>query len=123
MGNDKQFMEYVISDVFHGIQDITSKSMFGGYGVYQGAYMIGLIAEGELYLRVDPSTSERHLESGGHTFSYHRSPSEKTEIKGYVSVTEDVMERRDELREWVGEAYGIAMKKQESKKSLKKNEK
>ena len=42
-----------ILDMLSDLGDVRSRAMFGGYGIYHDGVMIGLIASGVFYLKVD----------------------------------------------------------------------
>ncbi len=46
----KEFHDYILYDIFSGLPDISSKGMFGGFGIYKGGSIFAIItAEDELY--------------------------------------------------------------------------
>ena len=53
MNKDQSFHDHVVRDLFVHIPDITSRAMFGGWGLYQDGVIFGIIADGELYFKVD----------------------------------------------------------------------
>ncbi|GGK46765.1 TfoX/Sxy family protein [Salinarimonas ramus] len=70
-----------IEDLFAAapeIAPIRTRGMFGGHGVYAGEAMFGLVAYGELYLKVDDETRPAFEAAGARPFVY--------EAKGARSV-------------------------------------
>ena len=55
MKKDNSFHEYVMRDFLGDISGITSRAMFGGWGVYKDGTIFGIIFDGELYFKVDKS--------------------------------------------------------------------
>jgi len=47
-----------ILDMLNDLFDVRSRPMFGGHGIYHDGMMIGLIANGVFYLKVD---DEKHM--------------------------------------------------------------
>lgn len=47
-----------ILDMLNDLGDVRSRAMFGGHGIYHDGVMIGLIASGVFYLKVD---DEKHM--------------------------------------------------------------
>ena len=50
---DKSFHDYIVYDILGILTGITSKAMFGGWAIYKGGTIFGIIAGGELYFKVD----------------------------------------------------------------------
>ncbi len=69
MKRDNEFERYVVGDVLGGIPSITSKAMFSGYGIYKRGVIFAIIAEGELYFKVDDKTESEYKKCGEVTLS------------------------------------------------------
>ena len=81
------------------VGDVTSKGMFGGYGLFSDGTMFGLVdSTGALHLRVGDDTRGQFEEAGG--VAHGRMP--------YYSVPEAVRVDRTKLLEWAGSAAAIA---------------
>jgi DNA transformation protein len=81
------------------IGDVRSKSMFGGYGIFQEDVMFGIVdSEGRLYLRADPTTAP-DFEAAGST-QHARMP--------YWEVPTSIRDDPDRLREWATTAAEVA---------------
>jgi DNA transformation protein len=81
------------------IGDVTSKKMFGGYGVFIDAKMFALIdSTGALYFKCDESNEGRYLEVGA----------EKHGRMPYREVPQEVWDDDDTLLEWAGLSADIA---------------
>ena len=83
---------------------ITAKNMFGGVGLYAEGYFFALIADDQLYFKVDDSNRSdfEAAEMGpfrpygdGRAMQYYEVP---------IAVLEDV----DALQDWVAKAIGVA---------------
>lgn len=72
-------------DALRPLGPVTARAMFGGHGVFLEGAMVGLVAGGALYLKVDAANRELfegaglepfRYDAGGriHTMSYHRAP-------------------------------------------------
>ena len=59
-----QYIDF-LHEVFELFGVITTRRMFGGYGIYHQGLMFGLVADDELYLKVDKTSisvfDERNL--------------------------------------------------------------
>lgn len=52
MDSDASFVAHLL-DLLEPIEGCTARRMFGGYGIFRDGRMFGLVADGELYLKVD----------------------------------------------------------------------
>ena len=56
----KEFHDYILYDIMNGIEGVTSKRMFGGYGLYLNGYIFSIITSGsEIYFKVDDVLKNR----------------------------------------------------------------
>ena len=100
MPQDRSFHDYVIHDLFRGIPGITSRAMFGGWGIYQDGAIFAIIVDGELYFKVDERSRPAFERLGSHPFVYTQGDHKPT-VMPYWLLPMDVMEDEEELREWV----------------------
>ena len=74
-----------VEDALQRLGPVEVQAMFGGYGVFLDGMMFGLIADGDLYLKVDDANREDFVKAGlgpfvyggkdrPTTMSYHRAP-------------------------------------------------
>lgn len=110
MKNDKAFHEYVMADVLGHIDGVTSRAMFGGWGIYKDGTIFGLIADGELYFKVNDENRQYFEDAGSHAFHYS-SKDRKAVTMSYWTLPEEVMENRDDLEEWVRRSVAAGRKK------------
>jgi len=106
----KQQREYVahIVDLLQFIGPVESKSMFGGFGVFLEGLMFGLIANNELYLKVDTGNRQDYEDLGLQAFSYGKNGKEFK--MSYYQAPEEAMEDAQLLCAWASGAYGAAMR-------------
>lgn len=100
MKKSSEFHDYVLYDVLGHIDGITSRSMFGGYGLYLNGVIFGIIAEGTLYFKVDDSNRSEFEKRGSVPFSY-KAKGGKNVSMNYYEVPEEIMSDRDAIREWI----------------------
>jgi len=114
---DDSFHEFMVHDVLGGIPGITSRAMFSGWGIYKNGTIFAIIAEGELYFKVDATTQGEYETRGSHPFVY--SVKDRGEVMlSYWALPEEVMENQEELAIWVDTAVGVSKR---SKKKVKKS--
>ncbi len=79
--------------------DISSRSMFGGFGLFESGTMFAIVdSGGRLYFRVDSSTRARYENAG----------SQKHRPMPYFEVPVDVLDNDSQLLEWAREAAQVA---------------
>ena len=79
--------------------EVTSKGMFGGYGIFRDGVMFGLVnSAGTLHLRVSPETREKYeaMDAAPHG----RMP--------YFEVPEPIRSDSEKLVSWAAEAADVA---------------
>ena len=103
MNKDQGFHDYLRSDVFLGIDGITSRAMFGGYGFYRDGLIFGIIADGKLYFKVGDGNREDYEKSGSKPFVYTGKKG-KPMTMSYWELPSDVMEDKPELSVWIEKA-------------------
>ncbi len=110
MAITKEQREYVahIVDLMQTIGPVESKSMFGGFGVFLEGLMFGLIADGELYLKVDAENIADYEELGLQAFSFNKNGKEFS--MGYYQAPEETLENSELMRDWAAKAYEVAMR-------------
>lgn len=97
------FHDYVMDDVFSDIGEITSKRMFGGYGLYHDGAIFGIItSDSELYFKVDEGNERDFEKRGNHQFIYEGHKNKKPTPMPYWLLPEEILEGdREVLEEWV----------------------
>ncbi|MBI2863681.1 MAG: TfoX/Sxy family protein [Chloroflexi bacterium] len=76
MSADPAFRDQVIESLAP-LGDITSRSMFGGYGIFAGGDMFALISGSALFLKVDDSNRSIYETAGSKPYGsmpYYRVP-------------------------------------------------
>ena len=100
MTRDKGFHEYIMREVFLDVTGVTSRGMFGGWGIYKDGFFFALIADGRLYFKVDDSNRSDFERAGSEPFRYS-SKDKKAVTMSYWELPAAVMEDRDELKVWM----------------------
>lgn len=105
------FNDYVVKDLLADVEGIFSRAMFGGYGLYKDGIIFGIIADDELYLKVDKTNKKRFEAFGSHPFEYEGKNYKKIAMS-YWLVPEDVLEDKTLVEELVFQSAAInAVKK------------
>ncbi len=94
-----EYRDYVIFDLLGGMDDITTKSMFGGHALYKKGVIFGIIIDDILYFKVDERNHHLYEKAGSKPFTYMRG--KKSYAMSYFEVPDDVLEDREKLEEYV----------------------
>jgi DNA transformation protein len=84
---ENSFVEDVL-DRFGTITAATSRKMFGGYGIFHEGIMFALIADNELYLKVDAQSQHYFETISLPPFSYHRKQGKTFKMSYYLAPGE-----------------------------------
>lgn len=99
MKKDSSFRDFVINDLFAEVPGITSRQMFGGWGIYKDGVFFSIISGGELYFKVDSINQSDYEALDSHPFVYTREG--KQISMSYWLVPEEIIEDQERLTEWV----------------------
>jgi DNA transformation protein len=109
MPRDNSFKDYIVEDVLGHIAGITSRAMFSGHGIYLDGIIVGLIIDGEFYLKTDKETMPKYKAEGEKVFEYER-PDGKVVTMPYVCVSLETLEDREKIEERIYESFEISKK-------------
>lgn len=102
------YREFVLEQLGRVAPPIHGKSMFGGVGIYSHDTFFALIANDELYLKVDDSNRPDFEARGMGPFLPYGAGSSAMQ---YYLLPADVLEDVDTLREWVEKSIAVARSK------------
>jgi DNA transformation protein len=105
---------FVLDQLGRLAPQIRSKSMFGGVGIYSGNLFFALIAEDELYLKVDESNRP---DFEARQIGPFRPYGPDGEAMQYYPLPEEVLEDLEALRGWVDKAIMVARRKKGKRRS------
>ncbi|MDH5790462.1 MAG: TfoX/Sxy family protein [Nitrospinota bacterium] len=97
------FKEFVL-DQLAGMNPVTCRAMFGGYGLYHRDLFFGILHKGRLYFKTDDSTRPAYEAYGMKPFR----PSDKQTLINYYEVPPDILENEEELIIWARDAVQAA---------------
>jgi DNA transformation protein and related proteins len=95
---------------------LTTKSMFGGLGLYTGGVFFAFVDDDLLYFKVGDSNRADYEAAGSEPFR----PYNDERTSGYWVVPADVLEDPGELAVWAGRALEVARAKKSTKKASTK---
>jgi len=93
------FLDYVLEQLT-AAHNISTRTMFGGHGLYLDDAFFGIVHTGVLYFRTDASSREQYVQAGSRPFN----PRGRKELHRYYEVPTEVLDDAAMLVEWAGEA-------------------
>lgn len=109
MPSDQGFHDYAMERL-GPLGEVSSRAMFGGWGIFERDAMFALISGATLYFKVDDASRAAYEAVG--SGPYGRMP--------YYEVPGDVLEEPARLAEWVREAMAVALAAPKKGKGSKK---
>jgi DNA transformation protein and related proteins len=93
-----------VLDRLAALGEVTSRSLFGGHGIYWREVIFGILFQERLYLKVDDGSREDYLARGMGSFR----PNERQTLKAYYEVPPEVWDDPEQLVSWAKEAIRVA---------------
>lgn len=106
MKTSPEYLNFIM-DKLALLDDIKSRSMFGGYGIFHLGLMFALISEDTLYFKVDESNRDMYKRAQSKLFPHGIS---------YWEVPTEVLEENKRLFEWAKISIEIAQKAAKEKR-------
>ena len=97
MARQDSFVEYAL-ELLEPLGPVQARAMFGGWGLYYGGVMFGLIIEGGLYFKVDDVTRSAFESAGSKPFIYQGA--HKPTAMSYWSAPSDAQDDAIALLPW-----------------------
>ena len=115
--DETEFVNHVV-EMMQTVGPVNAKRMFGGHGIFLEGLMFGLIADNDLYLKVDDKNRDDFTTRGLEPFSYFKK--EKEFKLSYYQAPEEALESAEVMREWGNKAYEVALRAAASKAKKEK---
>ena len=96
-----------IVELFSAFGPVSVRRMFGGAGIYAGGIMVGLVADGLIYLKVDVATAPDYEREGLPPFTYTSGNGRRT-VMSYRRMPDRLYDDPDELARWAHAALAAA---------------
>ena len=100
----EEFCSFVL-DQLEELGDVTSRSMFGGVGLYHRGVFFGIIARDVLYLKVDERNRSDYVRAGMKPFKPYR---DRPGTMQYYAVPLEVLESPLDLAAWARKAIAAS---------------
>lgn len=102
MAVSREYLDFVLEQIGR-ILPVTSRAMFGGYGLYSEGLFFGLLSQDRIYLKVDDSNRADFEAAGMPPFT----PFDGKPMK-YFELPGDLIEDTTALRPWLEKALQVA---------------
>lgn len=89
-----------VLDQLADLRGLTSRAMFGGYGLSFNGTFFGIIHKGRLYFKVTPETVDQYKTHGMKPFR----PNAKQTLKNYYEVPLEILEHSEHLTVWASQS-------------------
>ena len=113
-GKDSEFVSYVVESL-RPLGAVSARRMFGGYGIFKDGLMFGLVADDQLYLKVDDANRSTYEAAALAPFSYRGK--DKTIQLSYHEAPSEGFDDPDVLCAWARDAYAAALRAKHPKRS------
>jgi len=107
-----EFVEF-LHEVFQEFGPIRSRKMFGGHGIYHHDLMFGLVADDELYLKVDKQSVALFEAKDLEAFEFIAKG--KTTKMSYYLAPEEIYDDSEQACYWADVAFKAALRADEKK--------
>jgi DNA transformation protein len=104
------FKAYVL-DQLEELGSVTSRSMFGGVGLYHRDVFFGIIARDVLYMKVDDTNQPDYDRAGMGPFVPYPGRRVRTGGSNYYAVPTDVLESAQDLAAWARRSVAAAQRR------------
>jgi len=102
-----------VLDQLRDIDDVISKSMFGGVGLYSGDVFFAIVYHDVVYFKVDDLNRADYIRARTEPFTPYEGQSTTLQ---YYEVPASVLEDADELCKWARRAIASAERKPVARK-------
>ncbi len=106
MASSSDYLNYVM-DQLSQLDELRSRRMFGGHGLYSGEVFFGIISNDTLYFKVGDGNRAEYQTRGMRPFSPY---ADRPRVSlSYFEVPPEVLEDGEECREWARRAIAAAI--------------
>lgn len=102
----REYCEY-LADMLSPWAKVNARAMFGGFGLYRGDRIFGIVVEDTLYFKVSASNRAVYETAGSEPFSYQAKG--RRVAMSYWQVPADVLDDAETLCQWAEKAYRVAV--------------
>jgi DNA transformation protein len=116
MGGKDDYLRWVLEQL-SGAEGISSRRMFGAFGLYRNDVFFAIISDDTLYFKVSDSSRADYETRGMARFRPYR---DKPQVSmSYYEVPADVIEDAEECVRWAMRAVAASVAKEKSPRRVK----
>lgn len=102
-----QFSEFIL-EILRPWRPVTAKRMFGGHGIYHAGVMFALLADAQLYLKVDDE-SRPDFEAAGLSAFVYEAKGRRVSLS-YYRAPDAMLDEPEVAREWAERGWQAALR-------------
>jgi len=110
----KQYCEYLV-DLLVPLGEVSTKSMFGGHGIYTHGKIFAIVIEDILYFKTDAQNRPDYEAAGSEPFSYETKKGNRA-VMSYWQVPADIIDDSEMLLAWAEKSYQVAIRSEGKKR-------
>lgn len=107
MPTSSEFVDLVLENL-RAFGPVTTRRMFGGWGIYRDGVFFALIDEDTLYFKSDEDNRAKFERASPGPFTFEKKG--ETVITHYYAVPEDAFEDPRVMARWAREGYAAALR-------------
>ena len=101
----REFTDHLVHDLLSDLSNISARSMFGGFGIYQHKKIFGIVISDELYLKARDSLVQVFTAAGAQPFTYQKN--NKKYSMCYYKDPESVINNKELLLSWAKQSITV----------------
>ncbi len=117
MAKSNEFVELVLESL-RAFGPVTTRRMFGGWGIYREGVFFALIADDTLYFKSDDETRAQFERASPGPFTFEKKG--ERIVTHYYAVPEDAFEDADVMAKWARLGYAAALRRAKAKRPRRK---
>ncbi len=118
MAVSREYLDFV-TEALEEFGPVDTRRMFGGAGVFRDGLMFGLIADEQLYFKVDDENRPDFEREDCPPFVYETKTGKKT-VMSYSLAPERLYDDPEEMAGWAHGAFAAALRGDSAKKKPRK---
>ena len=113
MAKSNEFVELVVENL-RAFGAVTTRRMFGGWGIYRDGVFFALIAGDTLYFKSDDENRAQFERASPGPFTFEKKG--ETVVTHYYAVPEDAFEDPQVMKRWARLGYASALRAAKAKR-------
>lgn len=114
MTRSREFADLVCDQFNRILGEAALRRMFGGWGVFHQGLMIALIADDEIFMKVDEQTRTAYADAGSQPFTYIRAGKDAV-LRSYWRLPDGLLDDLDGVAPWAVGACDAALRSAKEK--------